>query len=250
VQLFTQGLHEPLSIDVQRQNSMSLEISMSLARAYECRELVVAKASTSSHHGLLPTPQKLDLLPPPRSDLAIASTSTCLVSGLGRQSRHLTPEEMDECRRQGLCLNCDEKCVRGHNRSCKQLFVMELANDSESRDEDTTLDCNEPAPTISLHAISRDRTSQTMQVPLRWGSATLHALLDSGSSHNFVSATSATSTKTIFQQQSGLWVTVANGECVPCLGAFQYAAFSIHGEPFQANFFVFPLAGYDVVLDT
>ena len=37
IQLFTVGLGEPLSIDVQLQGAQSLEVAMSLARAYERR---------------------------------------------------------------------------------------------------------------------------------------------------------------------------------------------------------------------
>jgi hypothetical protein len=35
IQLFTMGLQEPLSIDVQLQNPMALAVAMNLARAYE-----------------------------------------------------------------------------------------------------------------------------------------------------------------------------------------------------------------------
>jgi hypothetical protein len=41
VQLFTVGLGEPLSLDVQMQNLQTLEIAMSVARSFERRELAV-----------------------------------------------------------------------------------------------------------------------------------------------------------------------------------------------------------------
>jgi len=50
--------------------------------------------------------------------------------------------------------------------------------------------------------------------------------------------------------RGGLKVTVANGERVPCLGVFRNTAFAINGEPFAADLFVLPLAGYDIVLGT
>jgi len=43
-----------------------------------------------------------------------------------RQFRRLTPAEQLECRRQGLCYNCDELFVRGHQ--CKRLFYLESAD--------------------------------------------------------------------------------------------------------------------------
>jgi len=38
--------------------------------------------------------------------------------------RRLTPAEMLECRRQGLCFNYDEPYVRGHQ--CQRLFFLEV----------------------------------------------------------------------------------------------------------------------------
>jgi hypothetical protein len=48
VQLFTAGLQEPLSIDVQLQGPASLELAMSFARSYEQRELLTTTASSTS----------------------------------------------------------------------------------------------------------------------------------------------------------------------------------------------------------
>ena len=56
VQLFTVGLGEPLSIDVQMQNPQTPEVAMNLARSFEQRELVVAQATRLQHQGILPTP--------------------------------------------------------------------------------------------------------------------------------------------------------------------------------------------------
>ncbi|WVZ81318.1 hypothetical protein U9M48_028708 [Paspalum notatum var. saurae] len=92
---------------------------------------------------------------------------------------------MEDRRRQGLCFNCDEKYSRGHNRVCKQLFVLEFGypsdtdDDAEEKPPAAAEADQEPAPVISLHAISGVRTGRTMQVPVRWGATVLNALLDS-----------------------------------------------------------------------
>jgi hypothetical protein len=44
IQLYTLGLQEPLSIDVQLQHPVTLEVAMSVAKAYERREQAVAAA--------------------------------------------------------------------------------------------------------------------------------------------------------------------------------------------------------------
>jgi hypothetical protein len=50
-----------------------------------------------------------------------------------RQFRRLTPAEQVERRCQGLCYNCDEPFVRGHQ--CKRLFYLESGDYAD--DDDT-----------------------------------------------------------------------------------------------------------------
>ncbi|WVZ89124.1 hypothetical protein U9M48_035574 [Paspalum notatum var. saurae] len=188
VQLFTAGLQEPLSIDVQMQNPMSLEIAMSLARR---REMSVAQSSRSSCRGLLPTP-----------------TTPALAN---------------------ICL-----CWKSSTSPKKTLMNKTVAPRK---------------PQISLHAVSGIRTCQTMQVPVQLGSDHLQALLDSGSTHNFISEEAATWMQLPFSRRTGMRAMVANGEHVPCLGLYSAMPFSIHGNTFKADLFVLPLAGYDMLLD-
>ncbi|CAO2161375.1 unnamed protein product [Urochloa humidicola] len=250
VQLFTVGLGEPLSLDVQMQNPQTLEMAMSLARSYERRELAVqAQAAKPQRRGLLPTPP-LPLpstKPPgvPPATAASSSASTPSVTVAGRTIKRLTPEEMETRRREGLCFNCNEKYVRGHNKVCAHLFLLELEDE-----EDDEEGAAKEEPLISLHAIAGVRTSETMQVTMALGGTTLRALLDSGSTHNFVSEEAAVRTDLRYQHRRALQVTVANGERVPCAGVFRNATFTIGGEVFSSDFFVLPLAGYDVVLGT
>lgn len=96
---------------------------------------------------------------------------------------------MDEHRCLGLCFNCDEKFARGHNRVCKHLF-LEL-NDGESDD----VNAEEPVANnlvISLHAITGVTPRKTMQVSVDLGSINVIALIDSRSTHNFISEDTTT----------------------------------------------------------
>jgi len=174
--------------------------------------------------------------------MAAAPPGTVTVAG--RTVRRLSPSELDECRRNGLCFNCD-KYVRGHNRVCARLFVLEIASDT-----DAAVDNPEPAPQISLQAISGVRTRDTMQVEVQLGCITVTALPDSVSTHNFMSSAVAMNTGLCFIPRTDLAVTVANGDRVRCPGVFRDAAFSIDGEPFRADVYVLPLDGYDMVLGT
>jgi len=42
---------------------------------------------------------------------------------------------MEECRRLGLCFNCNEKFVRGHNHVCQRIFFLDLADDDDDAAE-------------------------------------------------------------------------------------------------------------------
>ena len=67
---------------------------------------------------------------------------------------------------------------------------MEVA---DHEDDDPATDYNiESQPQISLHAIAGVRTRDTMQVIVQLGRVTVTVLLDSGSTHNFVSEAVAT----------------------------------------------------------
>jgi len=189
--------------------------------------------------GILPGgPPPLALPAPP------SSTAGAPASFAGRPLWRLSESEMESRKRLRLCFNCDEKFERGHNRVCKRIFFLELSEVNDA--EDTAAD----DPHISLLAMAGVRTPETMQVRVQMGGTTLLALLDSGSTHNFVSEEAAARTSLQLQSRGSMKVTVANGNRVPYPGAYRAVPFSINGDRFTTDFFALPLAGYDVVLGT
>ena len=139
-------------------------------------------------------------LPAPMgSQTAPTASSPSATAPPPRVYKRLTPDEMAERRKQGLCYNCDEPYVHGHK--CARLFFLEAADYIVQEPED---DDNGPAaspisaapfdpdePLISLSAITGIRAEDTMQLRVRIGAHELTALLDSGSTHNFVNASAA-----------------------------------------------------------
>lgn len=185
VQLFTAGLQEPLSIDIDLQAPQTMETTMSLARAYEKTIVVAAQMGVA-----VPT-QK----PAAKSSFA-RRTSTPIPVAIkstmgGNPSRGgpkrvfrriLTLEQMTEQKRLGLRYNCDEKFTPTHE--CKELLHIELFNEMAG-DDTEDLD-EEPNLEISLHALTGLNTGHTMQLEVTVGDTILMALVDSGSTHNFV----------------------------------------------------------------
>lgn len=88
----------------------------------------------------------------------------------------MTIEELNKRRRKGLCFKCNEKFGPGH--VCKKLFLIQATisdsdDDMEIEDDGVQEDLS---PGVSLYAMARLLAPNTMRV-----------LIDSGSTHNFVS---------------------------------------------------------------
>jgi len=106
---------------------------------------------------------------------------------------------MAERRKQGLCYNCDEPYVRGHK--CARLFFLEASDYlvEEPEEVDTVPATAAPSqspfdpeePLISLSAITGIRMEDTMQLRVQISAHEFRALLNSGSTHNFVSLPAA-----------------------------------------------------------
>lgn len=93
--------------------------------------------------------------------------------------KRLSWEEMQKRRSAGLCFNCDAKFTPGHRCAKPQLLLL----DGGTEDDD---DEGEDELEISLHALNGWSTAQTMRVRITMGSTVMIALIDSGSTHNFI----------------------------------------------------------------
>jgi hypothetical protein len=170
----------------------------------------------------------------------------------GQPVKRLTQAEQEERHRLGLCYNCDEKFGRGHNRVCKRLLLLDCAveEDIDEAAAGAELAQTEELLAFSLHAIASVQAIDTMQIDVNLAGHAFIALLDSGSTHNFISESTAQRTGLPLQHRPCLTATVANDDRVSCVGVIRQAAIAIHGDIFLFDLFVMPLAGYDMVLGT
>jgi hypothetical protein len=156
--------------------------------------------------------------------------------------------EQVERRHLGLYFNCDEKYSRGHNRFCKRIFFVDGVEIDDTDDAANAGD--REAPCFSLQAAVSVPMADTMQLTVVLGAASLVALLDSGSTHNFISEEAARRSGLPLYQRPRLMAMVANGERITYAGVICDVPLLIPGAPFLADLFVMPLAGYDIVLGT
>jgi hypothetical protein len=123
----------------------------------------------------------------PATSSALAASSASSVASSPASKPTLTKKfsaaEITDRQAKGLCFKCHDKFVSVHRDVCKRLFCIEVAsNDGDDSD-----------PTISIHALIsiQSHATSTMQLLVTIGGATLCALLDSGSMHNFIDTVAA-----------------------------------------------------------
>jgi hypothetical protein len=216
MQMFTSGLHDDLRIDVELQGPRDLEHALVLARAFKKKaNRPTARAST---HRAYQQPRHPPAPALPAPDVAPT-----------RAVRRLSPAEMAN-RRQGLCFNCDEKFTRGHK--CAHLFFIEH-DDSIQEDPSTDDAPEDDEPCISLYAMAGVQTTDTVCLRIRIRGLKILALVDSGSSHNFVRDEVAHHLGIpLVPVRTGLSVIVANGDRLPCSGFCENLNVVVGGEPF------------------
>jgi len=101
---------------------------------------------------------------------------------------------------------------------------------------------------LSLAAISGIVQPRTMCFWGTIGNQHVKILLDSGSSHTFISTSVADHCSGIQQLPVPLQVQVANGEVLTCSSYIPAASWSIHNCQFTSDLKVLPLTSYDMIL--
>ncbi|KAK1664958.1 hypothetical protein QYE76_053117 [Lolium multiflorum] len=161
---------------------------------------------------------------------------------------------------QGLCFNCDEKYAPGH--TCARLFYLETVDDADvealtaelaaatvtEAGVTTYAPVDASAFVVSLHAMAGIKTAKTMLLPVTINGERLTALVDTGSTHNFLSNTAM---RRLALQPAGsekYSVTVANGDRLTCQGVARQVPVLVGDEPFSIDCVGIDLGCYDFIL--
>ena len=235
---FTSGLKDNLRVDVQALKPTSLSAAVGLARLYEAKNQNQKKIFTPTD---------------PRKPITTTAPNFSRTTPINTNSRRLNPTKIRERREKGLCFNCDEKFGPGHR--CKKLFFIEACLDEEQMDigeEDETdeiqLEEMDENLSISLHAIAGTPTPQTMRVKANVEGKVVIILIDTGSTHNFMSENMAARLKLQPSGTAKFNVTVASGEKIPSNGRCPRIRVALQGTTLITDFYLLPLEGFDAVL--
>ncbi len=226
---FLGGLNEEIRLPVRMFNPGTMTDAYSLSKIQEELLLNSRKSSrTTSSVAQSRVLQQSSSYYNPR--MSFQGTSKLLQPGLAKGGdtakaivpvQKISPVQMEERRRKGLCYSCDAKWTRGHVCEGPKLFLIEAVEEEECVDvatlvlEDQEFIAQDQAagePEISLCAITRTPSPKTMRLI---GSLKHHrviVLIDSGSTHNFVDSKLAALLGIIPQTQESIKVKVANGQ--------------------------------------
>jgi hypothetical protein len=258
-ELFVGGLPDHIRVDVAMRAPQDLPTAMYLVRAFELR----ANAMLAMVPAAPPWParpvQQWPQQPVPALPAGGAGQPGATALPASRPFRRLTPVEQQERRRQGLCYNCDEPFVRGHQ--CKRVFYLEardFTNDNDtSTDHETvdpttveegTTDTMANALVVSLYALAGIRTANSMVVPVLIKGGRFLALFDTGSTHNFLCGNTMQRLGLATSGGEQLCATVANGDRLPCASIARDVPIVIGGVVFSVTCAGIDLGGFDFIL--
>ncbi|KAL4295662.1 hypothetical protein GQ457_12G011410 [Hibiscus cannabinus] len=172
----------------------------------------------------------------------------------------ISSTKIEERRRKGLCFWCAAKYTPGHKCTKTQLFQIMVEGLEDEGEQEEFLDCEEhgepvfvdgsklDSPTISLQAMWGATCCETMKLELGIGGKHLIALLDSGSTHNFISWNVVKMLGLEMERKNRLKVTVADGNSLDTMGICKNVEWEAQQQTFNSDFLVLPLKGSDVVL--
>lgn len=95
------------------------------------------------------------------------------------------PQEMAKRREKVLCYNCDEVYSRGHKYQRPQLYLL-VGDDDDEPETEVSLD-EEPEAEVSIHALHGTQGLHTLKLKGMITKVPFTMLVDTGSTHNFIS---------------------------------------------------------------
>jgi len=245
IKSFVRAFHTktlPEAVEYARSQEETLE-------AIKRNQVLPRTIPANSHKGLLPLPRGYQ---GPRVNGPSQTTQL--------KPKTLTSAERAEKLAKGLCFFCDQHYEKDHRSNIKktQLFLIEIPGmeDEEEEvepgevEEDTQTDCDFylDNPQISVHALSGNKCFQTMRVTGQYERFSLHILIDSGSTHNFLDIAMAKKIGCKIESIQSQTIAVADGNQLQCQYVSKGFEWKLHNAHFRGDMLLIPLGSCDMVL--
>jgi transposase InsO family protein len=258
---FVDGLRDDIRQAVHMHRPSTLDSACSLALLQE--EMAESGKHwnvrrTDQYGGIKHVPRgPPHLPPPPRPDKPVLPGHPPVIEGRrGRGVDDKLTALRDYRRARGLCYRCGEKWSRDHR--CSEQIALhvlqetwDLCNPDDLEYEEIAADGDQLAQccvTISVAATQGIQASRTIQFQGELQGKSVVILLDSGSSHSFVSESLAVSLSGTLSRSAAVWVQVADGAKIRCDTQLTDAVWSVQGLQFTSTLKIFPLTTFDMIL--
>ncbi|XP_048528005.1 uncharacterized protein LOC125507475 [Triticum urartu] len=261
---FMDGLQRDIRVAVVLHQPQTLDTAVDLACLQE--EVVEALRRDERRHPALPPssqggraiPRMALPLPPPPSAIA-RQGGTASESRPPETTR--TPPNDDKLatlrayrRAKGLCFTCGERWSREHRCApTVQLHIVEeliemLQGPAQPTPSTESTPSEADCCVLSQAAVDGAEAPTTMRLHGWVQGKEVLMLVDSGSSHSFVSAALATHLQGVKPAHRALSVRVANGSILQSDQEIPACKWNSQGVEFTTNLRVLPLGSYDVIL--
>jgi hypothetical protein len=251
---FMSGLRDDVRLAVKMQGPRTLGEAYALAKIQEEYLLTCRKSYKPQYDNNKSSWQPSQQQQIGRSDVRIPETRPSPKPGISVQK--LTPMQMSERRKQGLCYHCDEKWNPNHKCMKRRVYVIEEVEEgdvevgSDSEEYDEVIEVEEAEPGITLNALLGSPAPKTMRVICKVNNDRAVILLDTGSTHNFLDWNLAKSLKLAIDTTKTFKVKVANGAIISTKGEVKNLLVETQGHKFHIDFSLLELGGGGVVLGT
>lgn len=166
-------------------------------------------------------------------------------------------EEMQERKRKGLCMYCEEPFTPGHQLTHRRSEFLFLEADPTEFDEEIALkeqirettikDKDVKVPTISIHALNGSSAFNCMRLIGRYGKRKLHILIDPGSTNNFLDLQIAKGLGCYLTPIKPASVVAAGGDLITQYKCSNFK-WKMQGYEFKTEIRTLPLGCSDLVL--
>ncbi|WVZ95116.1 hypothetical protein U9M48_040918 [Paspalum notatum var. saurae] len=255
---FIDGLNDEIRPAVFVQRPVDLDTAFLIARLQEeVGEPMKRKEFHRSDRASYGKLGKLSFSALPQQFKQDHATSSTLETKLPPKSAEERWSALRAYRRaKGLCQFCAEKWSKGHkcadtvqlNAMQEVLELFPVQADLQSDGSDSEQPTEQLFLTLSVAAISGASSPKTLCLQGEIQGIPVRILVDSGSSHTFISDHIASQLSGICPVPLPLQVQVANCQLLQCTSQFPNAAWSVQCYTFCSDLKVLSLSAYDMIL--
>ncbi|KAF3774694.1 hypothetical protein EJ110_NYTH52535 [Nymphaea thermarum] len=283
---FKGGLKKEVLLEMPVQSYDTLEECFAMARVCEVRieekqflrkthkiEKHKKKASSSSSF----KPKSTELVPYNKKREFQHNSKV----GKGQHIKYLTPQQIEEYRRKGLCYRCEGKWDKFHqctalncmvviiepepednpcpgnesppsssssSSSEEEVVVKRKAKQPETKKEEASTSQEKPRENESLHSMQDPYKPNSLRVFGRINGHKVMILLDNGATNNFLTEEAAKRCHVPLQPGEPRTIIVGGGYRLQCVEEGRDVEVVINKQTFKLDSLVIPLEGVDLIL--